>query len=228
MVKVDAKSLSMMMSLDPSERDVRRLFWRDDMENYNLCKWRGRHAGSTVAYVNNAPWLGAFEGDYVLRMARTDGDRAETEAYFGKIPDELVSLEVRWWKDFNLQGFRLAIDLYDQSRTPGVIRYANVQWFPNRWQVVTGAPEATRDVATEYICDDTWNILKMFVDFSKDTYALIESNGKIIDLRSQNIPIITSPSTIQDRTRLVLAPTLKIPGDPAYCDDVRFYIHEVI
>jgi len=237
MVKVDEKSLLLAtsMCLDPSEREVRRLFWRDDMENYNICKWTPREPGVTVGYVNTAPIHGAFEGDYVLRAINPAGTEFNLDTFFGRLPNCKVSLEARWWKDSHIRWMRLAMDLYDSMR--GYCTVGHLQWAANdeRWKYseafaaknIPGGGGTDFPEGREPIEDDTWNYAKATFDFLSNKYSRLESNGKVIDLTPFNLPLYTFASARKSSTTIVLYVRTDVANQPVYFDDVRVYINEV-
>lgn len=219
---------------DPSERTVRRLFWRDDMEGYTTMRWSPQYPADVVmAYINS---VAAFEGDYVLRVQSPSEIYCECLVKFGCIKKEQkTSFEMRWHKRPNTQ----LGGLVDQIRVPTSMAdgyKARLYWDALR---TGGAGWLYRDAggvnrpipdADEVIHDDTWNYLKIVVDWENNRYYRLVTN--LLDLDISNLAL--------QRTVLpVIAPGIFIvvlgfgalfgtaTPYPHYVDDCRIYLNEV-
>jgi hypothetical protein len=239
MVKADAKTFlagGMIPSLDASEREVRRLFWRDDMENYNVCKWTPFWpAGVAVGYVNTP--ISAFEGDYVLRANHP------TEIYyevmsprFGCFKPQKTGLELRWWYDattvaLNVGQFYLSPDGARQFRA--VIRWSNGVW----WYWSSTGAYVNIPGGSEALVSDSWNYLKIIVDWENRRYDRLITNFLDLDLtKVLPDPTLRAPwgmglnpeiSIALGQFYVVLGFSKTAVNQPSYVDDVRLYLNEV-
>lgn len=213
--------------LDPSEREVKRLFWRDDMENYTRCRWiPGYPVGTEVFYADAIP---AFEGDYVLACQHpTDRFFSCASVYFSQIArNQKVSVELRWYSRLNIYNFFLGLFNTDRA---GSSVYGSVSWNGDRpgWAYedpngnvvfITGGEEA--------IHVDAWNYLRMVLDYEKNSYARIQTN--LIDVDLSGLPLRTRPD-VAGQSRIAFAVDLRAAAVlpyPFYVDDVRLYLNEV-
>jgi hypothetical protein len=212
-------------SLDPSEREVRRLFWRDDMENYNVCKWIPSYpVGGTVAYVNTP--ISAFEGDYVLRANHPTATYYDiVSPTFGCFKPQKMSCEMRWWKDATTRHTGMAM-FY--RPTTGVQLRSGIRW-EGRWQYLNVAGNY-EDIpgGSEAIIDDSWNYLKIMVDWENRRYSRLITNFLDLDLTTvlpdPTLPVLTGTL---GQFYIVLFFWKTAVNQPSYVDDVRLYLNEV-
>jgi hypothetical protein len=224
--KFGVKSLY-QASLDPSEREVRRLFWRDDMENYNVCKWTpGWPGGQVVGYVNTP--ISAFEGDYVLRANHPTADAYEIKSpRFGCFKPQKTGLELRWWYDATTRRF----DVGQFFLSPDGVRLlrAVVSWNEGKW-TYRGPTGAYLDIlgGSEALVADSWNYLKIIVDWENRRYHRLITNFLDLDLTTVLPDPTLSASTYPAGQFFVLWGVYKTAvNQPSYVDDVRIYLNEV-
>lgn len=228
MLQVLKEALSQEMrsyGLDPSEREVRRLLWRDDMENYVFNKWSTMIMGTSIpAYVNNE--IPAFEGDSVLSIRDPASTASSVGVGFGLLPKVKNSVELRWYKNASLRTMVLYFHLYD-----GVYdRACDIRWssYDNRWEY-RGSDGGFDNYPAlgggEKIGNDTWNYLKLIGDFENNRYSRLITTGLDVDMSS--IPLYTVPSAETPWTNLSLIVNAVAPNTPGYFDDVRIYLNEV-
>jgi len=222
--------------LDPSERDVRRLFWRDDMENYNTVKWDPL-GNATVAYVNNAPPAGAFEGDYVLRIQNAVSPHIEAHVRFGCFKAQKIGFEMRWFKDaisYN-SGF---VELIRCERDINIAIRGVLFWTTTRgdgtpgWRYYDSMGNII-DIpgATEYILDDTWNYVKVIIDWEKGTFHRLVTNLLDLDLSSLSLLSLSDVGYWHGGAGhfrvVVIFDCLGAGPWVQYIDDARLYLNEV-
>jgi hypothetical protein len=223
--KFGVKSLY-QASLDPSEREVRRLFWRDDMENYNVCKWTPGFNNPTVAYVNTP--IAAFEGDYVLRAVAAAFNYYEIMSpRFGCFKPQKTGLELRWWYDATSRW----IDVGQFYLSPDSVRLlrAVIGWHEGKWCYRNPAgPTVDLPGGSEALVADSWNYLKIIVDWENRRYDRLISNFLDLDLTTVLPDPTLSVSTYSAGQFFVLLGFLKTAvNQPSYVDDVRIYLNEV-
>lgn len=240
MVKVDTKSLLSAiasMSLDASEREVRRLFWRDDMEDYSIMRWFPQTpADVEMAYVNS---VAAFEGDYVLRVQSPTNVHCECGVRFGCIKKEQkTSFEMRWHKrPLTEHGGYVG-----QIRSPNIIAdgyKAMLCWSALRMGGAGCAGWEYRDVngviqsipnADEVIRDDTWNYLKIVINWENNRFYRLVTNLLELDISNLALQKTTHP-VLEPGTFTVLLGFGALSGTttpyPHYVDDCRIYLNEV-
>lgn len=203
--------------LDPTERSVRRLFWRDNMEDYPVNKWL--LLTGVPKYVTDIP---AFEGDYVLSLNNPVGEYADCRVQFGMFPNLKNSVELAWYKDPNLRRVWLEIDI----RNGSVIRRVGVCWNKDvdRWEYGTSTGTYTAvPGGGEKIDSYTWNYLRLVGDWKNNVYSRLMTTGLDIDM--SGIPMASNPST-DCFSRVVLGKLSWGVNQPAYFDDVRVYLNE--
>lgn len=223
---------SLRTCVDPSERETRTLFWRDDMENYTTMKWVPHWTGNILDYVNT---VRAFEGDYVLRFRMPTARHAGARTLFGRINKGKIAFEVRWLMDRRLIE-SLVVSIINGPITGDAYQYAGVSYdtIENRW-LYRGAALALLPISggEEYIGGNTagtlsWNYLKLIVDFENNFYEKLITNSLNIDLKTLDYTI---PTDIADWTRgltfFLLVGHVLANGDPVYFDDARIYVNEV-
>lgn len=228
MVKADAKSLLPaieLMSLDPSERDRRRLFWRDDMENYATMKWL---PGTTevLTYVNNE--IRAFEGDYVLKILHATATRAQAWCgYMGMFPRLINAFEVRWWKNSSNDSVEFLLSIANGPlRHFCHFRLVAARTANSRWQYASAPSGAWVDVpgGAEVIENNSWNYLSIFGDFLNNRYVRLQTTGLDIDLSPLNLALFSLADTEHYGNVTVVFNQTAI-NLPAYSDDARIYFN---
>jgi hypothetical protein len=230
MVKADAKSLLSAiasMSLDASEREVRRLFWRDDMEDYNVCRWTPNWpAGGEVGYVNTP--ISAFEGDHVLRANHpTEGVYDIMSPRFGCFKPQKTAFEMRWWYDvYTRTGGHVA-----QFWLPptGLGYLAGIRWYNGRWQYEHDYGNF-QDIpgGSEALVPDSWNYLKVIVDWENRRFYRLISTFLDLDLTAVlPDPALPLFAAAPGQFYILLGFQKTVANRPSYIDDVRIYLNEV-
>lgn len=224
----------LFLNLDPSERLLKRLLWRDDMENYTTMKWlAGYPADVEMAYINS---VAAFEGDYVLRVQSPTDTHCECVVRFGCIKKEQkTSFEMRWHKrpSTSLGGF------VGQIRSPNnmvdgykaMLRWSALRTDGSGWEY-RGADGVVRPIpnSDEVIRDNTWNYLKIVVDWENNRFYRLITN--LLDLDMSNLALqntvfpVTNPGTFTVILAFTALPGTATPY-PHYVDDCRIYLNEV-
>ena len=207
------ESLNLVNILLPSERAIRRLFWRDDMENYTTIKWTSYLGPTVPTYVNNV--IAAFEGDYVLRLVAA-GTGGSVYINFGALIPNKHEYEVRWWHH---AGINQNYIIMDNRAMRGSISYYPV---PNIWRYIPSFGGAEIDIAgsTEAIRNDTWNYLKVEVDWGAGAITRLVTN--LLDL-TVNLPVYAFPIDA-GISQVVLGANGTAPLT-AYFDDFRIYLN---
>jgi hypothetical protein len=193
------------------------------MENYAVNKWIA--TSGSVAYVNNV--IPAYEGDYVLRLVNATGSYARCHSVnFGPIPLAIHAFQIWWYKDANLEDY---LDVYFENANQqgidllGGIRYdATGKWrYYNSVGNVVDIPGAT-----ERIDDDTWNFLKIVVDFDKRIYYRLTTTYLDILLSPYNLPLDVHLTGYSPGTAIALIHGSINNNRPIYFDDARIYLNE--
>jgi len=213
--------------VEPSEREKKRLLWRDDMELYTVIRWVDAGASPTtvVSYVNDE--IPPFEGDYVLKFIDTAQLFSNVRThYFGPLPLKINSFEIRWWRGLNL----LQMEFYLVTQPITGTRYYGAL----RWNVLTGCWQ-NRDTAlvwndiagtTETINTETWNYMRMIVDFENLRYHRLISNALDVNLASLNIPLQVTGFAFDGLSYAGLRAHHSAVNCAAYVDDARIYVRE--
>lgn len=210
---------------EPSERNRKRLYWREDMENYTTPKWYPT-IDEVITYINTTR---AFEGDYVLSMQSPTITNISANAYFGAIKPGIHAVELRWWKapaTAQVWGLRfynsgpvttdayIAEALWQESAGPG-------------WTYTAENGSETRiptNLGLENIYDNLWNYLYLEADFQNNIYRRLKSNHLDVDLSSLNLPLYHATGWPRGRFGINLIATTNAPATPVYFDDVRLYL----
>lgn len=218
--------------VDPSERLLRTLFWRDDMEAYNQVKWSSNYPTDvlpTLVYVNNE--IPAFEGDYVLRTQHATARYFEIVNHFSSFKEQKIAFEMRWYKRGGSQ--RIIIG---QLRTDNTVSgfSGEIGWVSLRSDDVTGwiLVDSTGGVvnltdAEEVIRNDTWNYMKIIIDWQNHRFHRLITNALDLDLTSYGL---YPTSNTAGMFRILLGFTMSAtvtPPYPCYIDDTRLYLNEV-
>lgn len=213
--------------LGATERERMRLFWRDDMENYKICKWTEYYAVESVSYVQGLPRaknpISAFEGDWILRIV---GSSITPMVYsrFGALDLKKHSFEVRWYQDETIMsGIRLALLLANKTqRINAEIRYLSMD---DRWRCLVKGGNYTTVYQPDLIGENTWNYLKLIVDFENNRYDRFITNRLDVDLTSHQLPVAPAATAEQGRLIFQLGGFGETPPT-LYFDDARIYLHE--
>lgn len=214
----------------PSERDKRRLFWRDDMENYKVSKWSLEETGTLLRYINSS--IPAFEGDYVLDCYNPDANLCAVKAEFGPFNrSQKHSVECRWYIPSGTQITTIGIIQYLGMLDPAgdvLTAFAQYVFSQQRWRVwIPGGAVASIERSLEPLDPETWNYLKVIVDWPNKTYDKLVTNSLDSDISIHSLWQRTwAVGTYQGVYRLVLWMSTDNPGDHVYFDDVRIYLNE--
>lgn len=214
------------IAVDPSERTVRRLFWRDDMENYTTMKWFSLDPNDSLTYVNN-PLRGAFEGNYVLRLLDPIDRSVEANALFGRFPLDKCGFEIRWWLNGNITTITFIIRFFTGTeRRVMAISYHN--YTPAPWFYVdSGGVEHAIPGAGGAIRGDTWNYTKIVSDFENGRMdALITNETGVEGLDLSAYPLQVIPDGTGRSTQVSVYVYAGAPNLPIYLDDARVYLFE--
>lgn len=209
--------------LDPSEREIMRLFWRDDMENYATLKWLAAQAGTNLSYVNKD--IPAFEGDYVLKMVNPNSTVSTIRTVnFGKLPLQINALEIRWWRPADLTSVFFALINNDGAGTrfeaavqyheSGFWRYPTDSSLLN-WANINGGKET--------ITAESWNYLMLLFDYKNRQLRHIKTNS--LSLKPLTHPIPTMADDGEGVSYIGVYAVLGHINDPFYLDDARIYLN---
>lgn len=220
--------------VDPSERVLRRLFWREDMENYSVVKWIPNDPSDTViSYTNTAPVRGAFEGDYVLSVHHATNRHCETRVNFGCFRLQKTGFEMRWFKRPGTKYGGYVGNVRCEDVAAAALK-AMVRWTTERddgeegWEYRDSNSNVI-DVpgGKENILNNTWNYVKMIIDWENGTFDRLTTNLLDIDLSGIALETI---STGIGQFRILLGfdvlDSVTLPY-PSYVDDTRLYLNEV-
>lgn len=221
--------------LDPSERTYRRLFWRDNMENYTVTKWTaGFPTGTVVSYVNNLPIEGgAFEGNYVLSVQHPTNTHCECRIRFGCFKLQKTAFEMKWYLRSGLEAGGYISQLRCESNASDTLN-GMIRWNRNREDGTQGWEYRGKEGvflsiphATEYIRDNTWNYVKITIDWENGIFYRLITNLLDIDLSELHLRTITD---VIGYSSIVLCfditPGTTLPY-ASYVDDTRLYLNEV-
>lgn len=210
---------------DPSERSLRRLFWRDNCERYRVNKWT-TYAGSTVSY--NDEDIPAFEGDGVLKLV-DDGSGVFAYCFinFGQFSEARHSVELWWYREIGIMEMWIDFALNDGAEN----RNAYIRWnaATDRWEYTDELDADGNAIwkpvsgGAEYIDYDTWNRAKLTVDWSTNKIVALETTG--LDLATSIDMLIRTTSA--HNTRVRLNKNSQNPSQPIYFDDIRVYQNEL-
>jgi len=225
------KETSLATGVDPSERTVGRLFWRDDMEKYNVVKW-GRifPANTQVQYINT---VAAYEGDYVLSISNPTDHYCEASTKFGALKKEQkTAYEVRWFYRSGLMHITFAQVRCGQVAADGL--WAWIRWIYSRSDGHPGwiyydpsGVIADLPGGIEYIDVDTWNYCRLVADWDNEIYDRLITNNLDIDLSSLSLPLRTvteTPGHFRIHVNPATLATVALPY-PIYVDDARLYLN---
>jgi hypothetical protein len=214
-------------SLDPSEREVRRLFWRDDMEDYTVMKWIATDVPNAVlSYVNNE--IPAFEGDYVLKTINPADTASQLRTrYFGMLPRKINAFEIRWWRPANLTHMEFFLVSNNGVDTR---YYAGVRWNQATaaweyrdsggvWHNIPNSPQT--------IVEESWNFLRLSADFQNYRFHRLVCNELDLDLASLNIPLESAVDGFSGLSYVGLRGRHTVANVADYFDDARIYLNEV-
>lgn len=214
--------------LDSSEREKKRLFWRDDMELYTVIRWLDADASPTTVVSYDNDEIPPFEGDYVLKFVDTSRlTTAVRTHYFGPFPRAINSFEIRWWRGLNLQ--QMEFFLVTQPITG--IRYYGAL----RWNALTGCWQyrdsnyVWHDLAgtAETINTLTWNYMRMRIDFQNLRLHHLISNALDVNLVGLAVPLQVDPTFVYDGLAYAgLRGRHNAMNSPCYVDDARIYVRE--
>lgn len=219
---------------EPDQRTFKQLFWRDQMETpaggaVTTNKWNPWYGTGAVAYINNA--IGAFEGDYVLRMQDTAAQEFGASVNFGCLKKQILAVEYRWWKHSQIQ-YGGWVKLERVSRTMAEALRGIIRWNSNRggglgagWQYMDDTGNYANLIgAEEIIYNNSWNYVRLVIDFENGIYKQLKSNLVDIDLSSYAIRQFTSGNQGQ----LELSIGFRVSGAlpvACYLDDCRLYLN---
>lgn len=206
--------------LNPDERVNKRLFWRDDMENYTTNKWTPA-VGDTVAY-QNAPQR-VFEGDYCLAISDAGATSVFASLDFGMMPKQKIEVEFKWFCDLSeINQLNLEIRNFDGAlRQSAEIIYLTGlrQW---RYVDANGNPRNIKGGNIRF-GDHTWRYFKLGVDLLRNRYVDLVTTGHIFDLST--LPIRTIVNAAATSSQFRLYGTTVVAGDILYIDDFRIYVN---
>lgn len=218
--------------VDPSERVYNKLFWRDDMENYTVCKWNTFYVGSVPAYVNI---IEAYEGNYVLQITNPGGATAPVaQATFGMLSHKKHAIEIKWLMNRNTIE-RLIIGFFNGSyqSTGEAIGYGAEIYYSeinNRWEYYSRATNERKPItgAEDYIGGDAtnpaWNYLKIVSDFENNILSRLVTNRLDLDLSA--IPLNRYDDNARRGVfRFYIGAYVQNVGNPVYFDDARIYLN---
>lgn len=215
---------SKILLLDPSERTIKRLFWRDNCEAYDVVKWPILGRPTTVCeYSQEVP---AFEGDYVLKLDDTAFEFTNCQVRFGMFnARQRHSVELWWYRENNIHEMWVELGLQNGSQQRVAYIRHNGRTGINRWEYYDSSGNwVPVPGGNEYIMYDTWNRFKMVVDWANNRYVKMESTG--LDL-AMNAPLRVAASSVY-YTRLRLYKDSDGFPAPIYFDDIRLYQNEVV
>lgn len=210
----------MAMSPSPTFDGKKRLYFRDDMENYNINKWNATLG--VASYVNT---YGAWEGSYVLQIVNAGG----TDWEFGKVLGVLntkASFEVNW--DF-AAGFSWMQMVVDQWT--GVKRYRAQLSFhnytPRGYWYLNAVPQEVP------IMDDRlnnlgflgWSFWKLYLDLAQHKYIAIATS----ETNDEGVEIESAMSSVDDTTsphvRWYFQARMSGINQAMIFDDARVYLY---
>ena len=224
-------------AVDPSEREFRRLFWRDDMENYTTCKWRPTAGTGTVQYVNAAvapaPYnnIPAFEGDYILEVydATIGLAGAQLRLALGRLSlEQKVSIEYRWLKQLNTPlCYEVGVEQnFGLPTVPSVLNaYIQYNFTTQYWRLRNAAGNLQNIVRDLGVSAGIWNYLKVVVDLQNRVYDRLITTELDVDLRAYAIGL-QAWGAISGLYQPILYHQTTNPGDELYYDDFRVYLNE--
>lgn len=212
---------------DPSERDVSRLFWRDDMEEYDTCKWTKTGSDTVVKYVNNIP---AYEGNGVLSISRASSGYMGAYLLFGCVKGK-TAFELRWYSRKSISN--IAVGLLRSGAVHGEGLRSAVNWGKRldkkQGWMYRDVNFAWKDVVggVENVANDAWNYVKLIVDWERRRYHRLVTNLLDIDLSSLALNQYNEPTLgfLQPAVDFYIASGTSLPY-PCYIDDARLYLDE--
>jgi hypothetical protein len=235
MVKVDAKAFlqgMMIPSLDASEREVKRLFWRDDMEDYTVMRWveADGDPNTVLSYVNNE--IPAFEGDYVLKVVNPVALACAVHTrFFGMLPRKINAFEIRWWRPTQLTHMEFFLV---SNNGVGTRFFAGVRFNAAKraWEYrSTGNVWHDIPNSAQTIAEESWNTLRLLADFQNYRYHRLLCNELDVDFASLNIPLQSEADVTWGEygwglSYVGLRARHEVAGIADYFDDARIYLNE--
>lgn len=213
--------IALLSSLDPSERQKNRLFWRDDMEDYQTCKWVG-NPGDICRYVNDVK---AFEGDHVLSLNNLTSVQRIGWVKFGAIAKEVHAFEVRWWKEAAL--VNMWIQMVHSSHLVDEVLIGRIAFSAACWWTNTGPGGLLEKIkgGEETIRDSSWNYLKFWINFKTGKFYRLKTCALDLDLQPLNLSLATSVGWGLGQFYLYVGGEANGVNKPIYFDDARLYLN---
>lgn len=232
--------------VDPSERTVSKLFYRDDMENYSPVRWTPGDATTTLTYVLTDPGavgLHAFEGDYMLQALDATLTRKSIIApRFGPFKPQKIGVELRWIKRAQTRYIQLYA-FNANGANPTDVRWQGLQWRQSGrsdgksgWLYPLGPIGAWSwaDVgkAVEYIESNTWNYLKLVFDLQNQRLDRLITNYLDLDLSGLKLAMRKQVAghwsvTGEGYFRVYIYLSSEVVNYAEFIDDFRIYLNEV-
>lgn len=210
-------------NLDPSERALRMLHYRDDMEAYTTMKFSpvAPVAAGEVTYINTVQ---AFEGDYVLCIDDADATADYATVRFGRFEDGIHGVEMRWWKDANIDlGGGITVTEYDGTN----LHRFGVQYDEgnNVWQYIDSAAGAWTNITggAEVILNDSWCYVKLLFDTANNRYHRLITDRLDRDLTGL---AERAAADATEQSMLVQIGATVTATNPIYIDDFRVYKYD--